>query len=703
MNKTKKKSAGMAVQTRMMTGFIAAGILLAAALGVYFFDRVRSSEREREVINWQVRLGIVAASRAAAIETWLGDQGRAVQSLAENASLQIYLAELDLLMRAGSWKPGTAVPEAEYLQNLLAVSAEQAGFVPERLSTTVNANVQPAGHAGMALLDAKGVVLAATTHMPPIDERFKSRFAEARSGALALIDLHTTSAGNRIGFIAPIYAIQSGGVGSAVIGFVAAIRAPGRDFFDQLVQPGIRSDSGETYLVRRSGKMIEYISPLADGTRPMKRQLDAETVRLVDAAALEAPGKFIEGRDYAGDEVMAVGRAIPSAPWVVVRKVAVDDALGPFEQRFEAALWIVLLLVVIMSTAVFAVWRHGASVRAGRAMEKYREVAAELSDRNRFLKAVTDGHPAQISAVDENGVLTFANPAFASEYGLTPEDAKGKDLAIVMGASRGVNMRKLNDAALEENQQVHDTLSFTDSKDQKRTFQSFHIPLEHEGKDGKSVLMIQDDISEVVEARERRENVLRQLVGTLVALADQKDPFSAQHSKRVAEVSATIAGHMGLGSDTVRTCDLTGNLVNIGKFFVPDELLTKKGGLSDDEMQVIRDGLLAGADLLESVEFDVPVIKALRQLQERWDGGGHPDGLTGDGIEEAARIVAVANAFVGMVSARAYRDPMSFKEAIDRIFANAGESYDRKVVVALMDFIENHEGREAWKHYSEAG
>ncbi|MEE8371900.1 MAG: HD domain-containing phosphohydrolase, partial [Sphingomonadales bacterium] len=184
---------------------------------------------------------------------------------------------------------------------------------------------------------------------------------------------------------------------------------------------------------------------------------------------------------------------------------------------------------------------------------------------------------------------------------------------------------------------------------------------------------------------------------------DQTDPFSAQHSKRVAEVSAAVAGHMGLGSDAVRTCDLTGNLVNIGKFFVPDELLTKKGGLSDDEMQVIRDGLLAGADLLESVEFDVPVIKALRQLQERWDGGGHPDGLTGDGIEEAARIVAVANAFVGMVSARAYRDPMSFKEAIDRIFGNADTSYDRRVVVALMDFIENHEGREAWKHYSEAG
>ncbi|MEE8370740.1 MAG: hypothetical protein V3R73_01240, partial [Sphingomonadales bacterium] len=266
MNDIKSKSAGLDARTRLMTGLIAAGILLVAALGIYFFDRVRSSERAREMINWQVRLGIVASSRAAAIETWLGDQGNAVQSLAENASLQIYLAELDLLMRAGSWKLGTAVPEAEYLQNLLAVSAEQAGFVPERLSTTVSANVQPAGQAGMALLDTKGTVLAATTHMPPMDERFRNAMTEAREGALALIDLHTTSAGSRIGFVAPIYAIQSGGAGSEVIGFVAAIRGPGQDFFSRLDQPGDDSRIGETYLIRRSGKMIEYISPLADGT-----------------------------------------------------------------------------------------------------------------------------------------------------------------------------------------------------------------------------------------------------------------------------------------------------------------------------------------------------------------------------------------------------------------------------------------------------
>ncbi len=125
------EAGGDGGRTRFLSALIAGGILLAAALGLYFFDQLRSSERQRELINWQVRLGIVASSRALAVETWLNEQGRAVQSLAENASLQIYVAELELLKKQGGGELGGAVPEAEYLQSLLSVSAAQAGFVPE--------------------------------------------------------------------------------------------------------------------------------------------------------------------------------------------------------------------------------------------------------------------------------------------------------------------------------------------------------------------------------------------------------------------------------------------------------------------------------------------------------------------------------------------------------------------------------------------
>ena len=110
---------------------------------------------------------------------------------------------------------------------------------------------------------------------------------------------------------------------------------------------------------------------------------------------------------------------------------------------------------------------------------------------------------------------------------------------------------------------------------------------------------------------------------------------------------------------------------------------------------------MAGADLLDSVEFDLPVVKVVRQLQERWNGSGYPDGLKGDEIDLSARIVATANAFVGMVSARAYRKPLSIKEAVNILFKDTDAAYDRKVVAALMDYVENHGGGESWKHYSD--
>ncbi len=211
------------------------------------------------------------------------------------------------------------------------------------------------------------------------------------------------------------------------------------------------------------------------------------------------------------------------------------------------------------------------------------------------------------------------------------------------------------------------------------------------------MLVIESDISETVNERARRERTLSQLVGTLMAVVDERDPYAAHQSERVSGLARAIASEMQLDTVTLQSVEIAGRLMSLGKILVPEEVLTRSAALSTDEIQLVRESLQASADLIAEIEFDGPVVATLRQLQERWDGTGEPGGLAGEDILLPARIVAVANAFVAMVSPRAWRTGSSVDEAIDRLMAEVGKAFDRRVVAALISYLDNHGGRRDWE------
>ena len=347
---------------------------------------------------------------------------------------------------------------------------------------------------------------------------------------------------------------------------------------------------------------------------------------------------------------------------------------------------------------IIAVWRHGTSVRAAEAAESFRVANDRLENFSKFLRVVTDGQPNAVSAVTEDGRYTFANAKAAESTGITQEEMLGKTMASVIGPVRAKILPDINTETLRALEPRNRQHTF-EEEDGVRHLMSDHIPLRGDRDYPPGVLMILQDITEVVGEREGRERTMRDLVTTLVRLVDRRDPFSADQSQRVAEVAAAIADEMGEPEETHRTVDIAGNLMNLGKILVPPEILTKTGGLTEEEANQIRESLLATAEMVEGVDFDLPVADTLRHLQERWDGSGYPAGLTGDAIAMGARIIAVANAFVGMVSARAYREAMGFDQASGQLMADAGSRYDSRPVAALVNIVNNRGGRERWEYF----
>jgi len=681
-----------------------AGFVLAIALGVYGAFRFVDSERQREMQAWQVRLGVVADSRAGAIGDWVNGSFLALRELAENASLQLYLTEL--VMSGGERaKVNDEAAQATYLRNLLAITAERSGFAAPQ-GGAVAANVERAGVAGIALTDAEGGLIVASPGFPALTAKLKTAILQAAGGQPTLIDLYPGATNlPTIGFALPVSALQSDKQAKG-IGVVVGLRLVGRDFFERLKQPGDVATSAETYLVRALAETIEYLSPLADGTEPLSRTIAKSTPELADTFALEHPGGFGLKRDYLGREVLITARAIAGTPWTLVRKIGRAEALSESETRLRNMLIILLSLIGGMAIALFAVWRHGASVRAAEAAERFRVSAERMSNLSRFMKVVTNSQPTQIMAVTADGHYTFANEPAAAEAGLAPDDIIGKTMASVMGPIKAGHFGAINKDLMKEFEENPDAkprprrakVHEFGENDGVQVIRSMHVPLRGDRDHPPSVLMVLDDITELTSERRRSERMLRQLTDTLVSVVDRRDPYSAFHSSRVAEVARAIAQEMEVPEDVAATVDISGNLMNLGKIFIPAELLTKTSNLTPDERKQLASSYLVSADLLRHVEFRGPVVETVRGLGEAWDGSG-PLGQKGEDILLPARIISVANAFVGMVSPRAYREAMSFEQVSGILMKDSGVRYDRKVVIALINFLENRGGSEKWAHF----
>lgn len=177
---------------------------------------------------------------------------------------------------------------------------------------------------------------------------------------------------------------------------------------------------------------------------------------------------------------------------------------------------------------------------------------------------------------------------------------------------------------------------------------------------------------------QQRARELKRLAGALEA----RDPRTHGHSKRVARHATSIARKLNLGDDEVARIRTAALLHDIGKIEVPREILEKPAALTDDEFAEIKKHPAAGARLIESMG-DPELVAIVRHHHERIDGGGYPDGLSQGRIPIGARIIAVADTFDALTSARSYRQPRSHEEALVVLREEAGTQLDARAVKAF--------------------
>ncbi|MFB3894996.1 MAG: HD domain-containing phosphohydrolase [bacterium] len=308
--------------------------------------------------------------------------------------------------------------------------------------------------------------------------------------------------------------------------------------------------------------------------------------------------------------------------------------------------------------------------------EKYRSLAENMNDI--------------VYSINMEGVLTYIGPQIA-RYGLVQDKVISSNfLDFIYPEDRDRIMQDFQTTVDTGNEFV------TQFRIQDQSGQIFW--LEENGKlhyDAIGTMMGITGILRDVTDRKRAEialeksyrdlrRVLDETVNALASALETRDPYTAGHERRDAQLACAIAKEMGLSENHIEGIRIGALLHDIGKISIPAEILSKPGKLTSLEFELIKAHPQVGFDILKNVEFPWPVAQIVYQHQERWDGSGYPQKLNADQIILEARILAVADVVEAMSSHRPYRPAFGIDIALEEIEKNKGILYYPQAVDACL-------------------
>lgn len=191
------------------------------------------------------------------------------------------------------------------------------------------------------------------------------------------------------------------------------------------------------------------------------------------------------------------------------------------------------------------------------------------------------------------------------------------------------------------------------------------------------ILMRQKSDEELKKSLLQLKKTLNGTVQAIAMTVEARDLYTAGHQRRVAQLSEAIAREMGLDNDRVQSIQMAGVIHDLGKIYIPSEILTRPGKLTNEEFNLIKIHPTVGYNILSTIEFPWPIDKIVYQHHERMDGSGYPRGLSGKDILMESRIIAVADVVEAMTNHRPYRASLGLDVALKEISDNSGSLFDR--------------------------
>ncbi|MFA4911199.1 MAG: PAS domain S-box protein, partial [Desulfobacteria bacterium] len=349
-----------------------------------------------------------------------------------------------------------------------------------------------------------------------------------------------------------------------------------------------------------------------------------------------------------------------------------------------------------VSTAPLLHDGKAAAVCVARDITERKETEEWLLRERSMVDRIMRTSPAGITVADRDGRIVFANKRAEEIFGFSIDKMTGftynsPEWRITDFDGNPFPIEKLPFAmVISSGSPVYGIRHTINSPEGRRVYLSINgAPIHDEkGNIGEVVFAI-DDVTEQRSAEEEINKTVGKLkrgiddtIRAMAMIVEERDPYTAGHQSRVADLSVAIAQDMNLSDEQISGIRMAGMIHDIGKVKIPAEILSKPSKLSHIEFDLIKSHAEIGYKILEPIAFPYPVAKIAYQHHERINGSGYPQGLKGDEILVEARIIAVADVAEAMASHRPYRPALGIDTALKEIEENKGILYDAGVVDA---------------------
>lgn len=305
-----------------------------------------------------------------------------------------------------------------------------------------------------------------------------------------------------------------------------------------------------------------------------------------------------------------------------------------------------------------------------------------------ILKSIGDG----IIAVNSSGTVSFINGQAQKITGWTEQEALGKKLEEIFLLKN--NLPGKNGRSLTVNATTEEVILVA-RNGQEISIEMTSSPIPESTGTGSGRVIVFRDISarkqaeqEIEESRLRLQRALKGTIQAISTMVEMRDPYTAGHQRRVAKLAEAIGRELRMSEAQLEGLKLSAEIHDIGKIYVPSEILSKPTKLTELEYTIIKTHSQAGYEILVNIEFPWPVAEIVYQHHERIDGSGYPRGLKGEEILPEARILAVADVVEAMASHRPYRPAFGIDRALEEIKLNRGRLYGSDEVDACVRLIE---------------
>jgi len=321
-----------------------------------------------------------------------------------------------------------------------------------------------------------------------------------------------------------------------------------------------------------------------------------------------------------------------------------------------------------------------------------------MMDKEAFLKNILESSSSiSIISTDLNGMILYWNSGAENIFGYKADEVVKRekiDILYYSAEDSKITSEKIKSDIIEHKKGTSCIIKELTKDGRKLWINMTLTPRLDKNGDLIGILGIGEDITERKQAEEELQLSLKQLrkslegiVYAMVKMVETRDPYTAGHQRRVADLSVAIAREMNLPADQIEGIDMAGIVHDIGKISVPSEILSSPAKLTNIQFEMIKTHAQVGYDIMEDIEFPWSVARIALQHHERLNGSGYPNGLKGDEILLEAKILAVADVVEAMASHRPYRPALGMDKALEEISSKRGTFFEPKIVDACLRII----------------